>query len=1221
MKKLKSIILINTNSIKKRLNIFSKKFIKSLSKLSYDKDVDIVIQEKKYKISDLPNILLLNYNKLVISSKPSSYNNLLREFINECKNKSEDEICIIYKKYHEKINDINKENTQLLYFYLDSLKVIRKEIKNKNIIVNESTDNLLTDIDLFIYESENLDNDDKIQKSKKEIKKLIKITLALAVISLSLIVFIKHHSDKKKIKSIDEIENVIKNKEKEIKKYESNIFGRNFISEDELNSSKAKIIKITGELSTYKDMLEKMKYDVMINSSNKYTKQQLEKQKEIVGHKRRNDENIYINNIINYKNESEENDMNIDEMLDDVINESASVDNEIIDYTFENIREILYEAANNDIITVEEREKIINEVRDAYINEATDIASDEDEAKKIKSQKRKTVLKIAALCIAISSALVIAKKVIAPKLKESKHKKELESLNNQLNNLTFTSRTLIKHFNELKKEYMKDQSNENAYKQMLQINSQLVIIQRNIKNVCVKLDKTGSYINKNSALNAAIHRLDNIQKAHDTKADNVSVSKSSDKKVKKRIENDKKYFNSMKTNKKKFREFYNAMTGEEMDESVSITDLFDGLEDMITEMYINNELTVDEASTIMCETESIVLTDDVLTVLEHQEQTIPSDTQVKNMEEEIMAKRAKTIKMIKRALIVIAATVAIIIATRKILNIANRKIDKKIDNKFNNIMKEAQPVKDSTVREVSSKLDKAEKKLKKLEKELEPYLNDLLAGSAGFTHEDMAKTEALMREVYATREQVISIKKKVDSNFDEKKARLKSDRKNRLYINSLVFFDENIGPHIWDEGFFQGTKKFYDKSCALVGEIYDEYDYMSEAYHIVKKVKIDKVKQSIVYANTICSLTKSMKHADKNIIDKDIIKSLNIYNSIASSALRILKKYLNNIDKATDADVREVNNNIKQVSNIRNKLRKLATSKFKIDISKIDAVEKQKLEKIENEISKNKATKNIKKNLKSIAVKESVCDLSNKEIYDKVVSALYEQCDYGEISVKEREQHINEAKEIFLSEGFDIRDFWDGSDTAANPYLKIPEKESIKIRKKINLPEYIKDVSYALHAIRTNNKINESKKYLLMANKSLIKSISEINKLSSEKICGIVPWLTRDVLNCINTYSSFATSVQNQIVKNKMKNGDYDNFADVQKMKKITIYNETLTKSLLNIQRFNDWKMTENMMKQHKSTILAALALLSDYTAELADNLVKLPTDATNLFDNVVIFF
>lgn len=1214
MEKLKSDILNNTKSIKKRLNIFPKKFIKELLKLSYNNDIKVIIQNEKYKISELPNILMINHKKLIKSSKPTSYNDILKTFINECKGKSENDISSIYKKYSKIINDKYEEDKKLLYFCLDSLKFINKEIKNKNININESCNDIITEIDLFISESENLNDDEKIKNSKKEIKKLIKIAITIVIISLSLIVFIKHHSDKNKIKNIEKIEDIIKNKEKEIKNCEKRLIGANFISEEELKSIKAKIIQTTGELSSYKDTLEEMKYTIMMNSSSKYTREQLKKQKDIVKNRRKNDENIYINNILNYKNESEENDMNIDKMIDQVINESANIYDDISDsnnYTFENVRDIFYEASGINLISVEERESLINEARDAYIMEA-EASANSDTEKQRKAARRKTIMKIGALLLAVTAAIVVAKKVISAKLKENKKNKEIEALNNQLNNLTKTSRLLNERFKELKRLYKNNESEE-AYKEMLKLNSELVIIQGNIKSVCVKLNKGDTYKNENSALDAAINRLSTIKSANDYKvdrsSDNNRIKNKMKNKVNKEIEKDKKYYNSMKKNKKKYREFYTSITGEEMDESVSIDELFTGLEEMITEMYINNELSIEEATTIMSETEASVMTDDVMQILEAED--VPP---VSEMQQEIIEKRTKTIKMIKRTLIIIAATIALIIATKKIISVVNNTVDKKIQSEVNKKMEKNINPKNLSI------LDKEELKLSNIEKELNNYLNRLVNADPSFTHNDMKKTEELCREAYSTRDSIINLNKKMNKEYKAKSNRNMNIAKAHMQSNVLANFDQYVGPNIWNSSYYQDNQKFYDKSCALVADLYDDYDYMSEAFYTVKKVKLDKVKQSLVYANTIYSLTKSIKHFGKDKLDRETSKSLDVFNSIASSASRVFKKYINNIDEAPDAQIKEVTNYMSQINKIRNKLRTLAVSKLKIDISKIDSIEKQKLEKIKKDLSKDKTNKNIKNNLKSIAVKESVYEMTNREIYDKIVSALYEQCDYGEITIQEREECVNEAKDIFLSEGFDIRNFWTNSDTAVNPYANISEKESIKLRKKINLPEYIKNVSYASHRIKLNNGINETKKYLLLANKSLIKSIGEINKLPVEKICGIVPWLTKDVLNCINTYSHFATNIQNQIVKNKIKAGDYDNFVDVQKMKEIENYNTNLTKSLINIQRFNDWKLTENMMKKHKSVIVAALALLSDYTLELSDNLVKLPADIIDLFNGVNIF-
>lgn len=125
-KQIKLIIASNITYLKKRLNIFPKATIKKLNRMKLEKEIEF--QGKKYTSNQLTKEVLSKYRDLHKEINPFSYTDVLRPFIQECK-QNEDNMNEVYEKYRNILTERLKKDKDDLYFCLDALKIIEKSFK------------------------------------------------------------------------------------------------------------------------------------------------------------------------------------------------------------------------------------------------------------------------------------------------------------------------------------------------------------------------------------------------------------------------------------------------------------------------------------------------------------------------------------------------------------------------------------------------------------------------------------------------------------------------------------------------------------------------------------------------------------------------------------------------------------------------------------------------------------------------------------------------------------------------------------------------------------------------------------------------------------------------------------------------------------------------------------------------------------------------------------
>lgn len=128
---LKKKIQANCISLKKRLANFPVKTLKKSLSFDFGESTKVLVQENEIEIKDAIHESLKKYDDLTKRSRPSYYNDILHEFISDAKNKKDNELIEVYNKYSTKIDDIDGENKEMLYYCLAVIKTVSKTIKER----------------------------------------------------------------------------------------------------------------------------------------------------------------------------------------------------------------------------------------------------------------------------------------------------------------------------------------------------------------------------------------------------------------------------------------------------------------------------------------------------------------------------------------------------------------------------------------------------------------------------------------------------------------------------------------------------------------------------------------------------------------------------------------------------------------------------------------------------------------------------------------------------------------------------------------------------------------------------------------------------------------------------------------------------------------------------------------------------------------------------------
>lgn len=117
----------------KRYKIFPWSEIRKLPRNNKYSSMTVSINGNKYTIKEVTTLLYKIKVDLHTKIKPSYYNNILRAYIKESMNKSDSEISKIYDIFQNELSVLFKQSESDLIFCVDSLKEVNKVMKQKKL--------------------------------------------------------------------------------------------------------------------------------------------------------------------------------------------------------------------------------------------------------------------------------------------------------------------------------------------------------------------------------------------------------------------------------------------------------------------------------------------------------------------------------------------------------------------------------------------------------------------------------------------------------------------------------------------------------------------------------------------------------------------------------------------------------------------------------------------------------------------------------------------------------------------------------------------------------------------------------------------------------------------------------------------------------------------------------------------------------------------------------
>lgn len=173
-RKQKEYLLLLKNDVKsfcinfnKRYQLFPWAEIRKLPKNRKYSSITVTINGNKYTTKEVTTLLYKMKIELRNKIKPSYYNNILRAYIRESMNKSDSELKIIYNTFKKELSNLFKQTESDLIFCVDSLKEVNKVMKLKKLEIKpreiaENTDTVRLAPEGFVLESGEFKSDEEL---------------------------------------------------------------------------------------------------------------------------------------------------------------------------------------------------------------------------------------------------------------------------------------------------------------------------------------------------------------------------------------------------------------------------------------------------------------------------------------------------------------------------------------------------------------------------------------------------------------------------------------------------------------------------------------------------------------------------------------------------------------------------------------------------------------------------------------------------------------------------------------------------------------------------------------------------------------------------------------------------------------------------------------------------------------------------------------------------